>query len=75
MFAMKIMYTSSCLFSRKNNQYRRVSDVEDSMALKKPTDQEEPTLDLTLWSITKLGLILAYFYVSDRTNYLLKENK
>ena len=28
-----------------------------------------------LWSLAKLSLILGYFYVCDRTNYLLKENK
>ena len=70
---MKNAYTNSCLSTRKGHQYRRL-DREDSLA-EKSADLEEPTFDLTLWSITKLGIILAYFYVSDRTNYLLKENK
>eukprot|EP00095_Tigriopus_kingsejongensis_P006689 maker-scaffold25_size650667-snap-gene-1.20 protein:Tk06689 transcript:maker-scaffold25_size650667-snap-gene-1.20-mRNA-1 annotation:"conserved hypothetical protein" len=28
-----------------------------------------------LWAITKLAMILTYFYVCDRTNYFMKENK
>ncbi len=28
-----------------------------------------------LFAFTKLGLILTYFYVCDRTNYFMKENK
>ena len=33
------------------------------------------TTDDFLWVFTKLGFILAYFYVCDRTNFLMKENK
>ena len=57
----------------KNIQYKRL-DREDSLA-EKTADREEPTFNLALWSLTKLGIVLAYFYVADRTNYLLKENK
>ncbi len=32
-------------------------------------------LRVFLWSVTKLGLIIAYFYVCDRTNLFMKENK
>ncbi len=32
-------------------------------------------LDTFFFSFTKLGIILAYFYVCDRTNYFMKENK
>ena len=59
--------------SGKNVQYRRL-DREDSLA-EKTADLDEPTFNLALWSITKFGIILAYFYIADRTNYLLKENK
>ena len=30
---------------------------------------------LFLWSMTKLGVIIAYFYICDRTNFFMKENK
>ena len=33
------------------------------------------TTDDFLWVFTKLGFILGYFYVCDRTNFLMKENK
>ncbi len=32
-------------------------------------------VDTFFFSFAKLGLILAYFYVCDRTNYFMKENK
>jgi hypothetical protein len=28
-----------------------------------------------LWSVSKLGAIITYFYVCDRTNFFMKENK
>ena len=28
-----------------------------------------------LWSIARLGLIIAYFYVCDRTTFFMKESK
>ena len=28
-----------------------------------------------LWAALKLGVIMAYFYVCDRTNFFMKENK
>ena len=36
---------------------------------------EGTDLDTFFFSFAKLGLILAYFYVCDRTNYFMKENK
>ncbi len=37
---------------------------------------EEPLdWDTFFFSFAKLGVILAYFYVCDRTNYFMKENK
>ena len=38
-----------------------------------PADGPDP--DVFFFSFTKLGLILTYFYVCDRTNYFMKENK
>ena len=67
------VYKSCVSTSGKNIQYRRL-DREDSLA-EKTADQEEPTFNVALWSIAKLGIVLAYFYIADRTNYLLKENK
>ena len=32
-------------------------------------------MDDFLWVVTKLGIILAYFYICDRTNFFMKENK
>ena len=67
------MYAHICQPKRKGPRYSRL-EREDSLA-EKTADFEEPTFNLNMWSITKLGIILAYFYVSDRSNYLLKENK
>ena len=73
LLSIKHMYIYFCLPTRKNHRYSRLGR-EDSLA-EKSAEFEEPTFDLNMWSITKLGVILSYFYVSDRTNYLLKENK
>ncbi len=32
-------------------------------------------LDDLLYALTKMGVILAYFYTCDRTNYFMKESK
>ena len=57
----------------KNIPYKRI-DRENSIE-EKQAELEEPSFNVTMWSITKLGIVLAYFYIADRTNYLLKENK
>ena len=57
----------------KNIPYKRI-DRENSIE-EKQAELEELSFNVTMWSITKLGIVLAYFYIADRTNYLLKENK
>ena len=37
--------------------------------------QEIDNVEGLLLALVKMGLILAYFYVCDRTNFFMKENK
>ena len=72
-FAITNVYSSFNVATGKNIQYKRI-DRENSIE-EKQAELEEPSFNVTMWSITKLGIVLAYFYIADRTNYLLKENK
>ena len=72
--ARYVYYHSGSLVSRQNSQYKRLPHRENS-AHEKIVDLKEPSSADILWCLTKLGIVLAYFYISDRTNFLLKENK
>lgn len=37
--------------------------------------KEIDNVETLLVALVKMGLILAYFYVCDRTNFFMKENK
>ena len=80
MFILKHMYTGLRFPERKNNGYSRLQLGETSVEIMNGEQQtiiveHPPGFEIIMWSITKLGIILAYFYVADRTNHLLKENK
>ena len=72
--ARYVYYNSWSLVSGQNSQYKRLPHRENSTH-EKIVDSKEPSSADILWCLTKLGIVLAYFYVSDRTNFLLKENK
>ena len=72
--ARYIYYNSWSRVSGKNSQYKRLPHRENSTQ-EKIVDLKEPSSANILWCLTKLGIVLAYFYISDRTNFLLKENK
>ena len=72
--ARYVYYNSWSPVSGKNPQYKRLPHRENSTH-EKIVDSKEPSSADILWCLTKLGIVLAYFYISDRTNFLLKENK
>ena len=72
--ARYVYYNSWSRVSGKNSQYKRLPHRENSTH-EKMVDSKEPSSADILWCSTKLGIVLAYFYISDRTNFLLKENK
>ena len=78
-FVVKTVYTR-CLYPRhcasNPHQAKRTTSFDDSFMI--PMSESHPSTEQRgslLWSLTKLCLILGYFYVCDRTNFLLKENK
>ena len=79
-YLVKNMYIHCCYPYPKQRRSGRddsyIIYFADDKAVNKPGPNFQVTPhDTVLWSITKLCLIMGYFYVADRTNYLLKENK
>jgi hypothetical protein len=53
------------------------STSKNSGAIKSAESNAATIEDLRtfLWAVTRLGVIIAYFYVCDRTNFFMKESK
>ncbi|KAM4706035.1 N-acetylneuraminate (7)9-O-acetyltransferase isoform 2-T2 [Rhinophrynus dorsalis] len=70
-------YASITLIQR--NKYRKsklCTDIESGEEKKPATaTPAASSLEILLFSICKLGLIMAYFYFCDRANLFMKENK
>ena len=83
-FVARRSYIIFCLPKTSNSfeiyskvQFEDDDDDESEKSLWKQINLSKgwTTTDDFLWVFTKLGFILAYFYVCDRTNFLMKENK
>ena len=83
-FVARRSYIIFCLPKTSNSfeiyskvQFEDDDDEESEKSLWKQINLSKgwTTTDDFLWVFTKLGFILAYFYVCDRTNFLMKENK
>lgn len=77
-FALSIgaYVTISVIQRNKHRKNKMCSDIESGEE-KKPTTvtPAASTLEVALFSLSKLGLIMAYFYFCDRANLYMKENK
>lgn len=64
------------LIHRNNHRKNKpCTDLESGEEKKPAINIPISTLELLLQSFCKLGLIMAYFYLCDRANLFMKENK
>ncbi|KAL8165192.1 UNVERIFIED_CONTAM: N-acetylneuraminate 9-O-acetyltransferase [Gekko kuhli] len=75
--ASAIGYLILVLIRRNNHRKNKPSTDMESGEEKKPTTNTSAvsTLETLLLCLCKLGLIMAYFYLCDRANLFMKENK
>nr|XP_042713019.1 N-acetylneuraminate 9-O-acetyltransferase isoform X3 [Chrysemys picta bellii] len=77
-FALSIIgYLILSFIYRNNHRKNKPCTDMESGEEKKPVTNTSPvsTLETLLYSFFKLGLIMAYFYLCDRANLFMKENK
>uniref|UniRef100_A0A452IHJ4 Uncharacterized protein n=1 Tax=Gopherus agassizii TaxID=38772 RepID=A0A452IHJ4_9SAUR len=77
-FALSIIgYLILTFIYRNNHRKNKPCTDMESGEEKKPVTNTSPvsTLETLLHSFFKLGLIMAYFYLCDRANLFMKENK
>lgn len=77
-FALSIIgYLILSFIYRNNHRKNKPCTDMESGEEKKPVTSTSPvsTLETLLHSFFKLGLIMAYFYLCDRANLFMKENK
>ncbi|XP_037746594.1 N-acetylneuraminate 9-O-acetyltransferase isoform X2 [Chelonia mydas] len=77
-FALSIIgYLILSFIYRNNHRKNKPFTDMESGEEKKPVTNTSPvsTLETLLHSFCKLGLIMAYFYLCDRANLFMKENK
>ncbi|KAG8535916.1 hypothetical protein GDO81_027464, partial [Engystomops pustulosus] len=66
----------SIIQRNKHRKNKMCTDIESGEEKKPPTvTPAASTLEVALFSFSKLGLIMAYFYFCDRANLYMKENK
>ncbi|KAL7976638.1 hypothetical protein Chor_008587, partial [Crotalus horridus] len=72
-----IGYLILVLIRRNNNQKNKLCTDMESGEEKKPATNSPTvsTLEIIFQSLCKLGLIMGYFYLCDRANLFMKENK
>ncbi|XP_026562069.1 N-acetylneuraminate 9-O-acetyltransferase isoform X2 [Pseudonaja textilis] len=72
-----IGYLVLVLIRRNNNQKNKLCTDMESGEEKKPATNSPTisTLETLFQSLCKLGLIMGYFYLCDRANLFMKENK
>ncbi|XP_058036076.1 N-acetylneuraminate 9-O-acetyltransferase isoform X2 [Ahaetulla prasina] len=72
-----IGYLILILIRRNNNQKNKLCTDMESGEEKKPATNSPTvsTLETLFQSLCKLGLIMGYFYLCDRANLFMKENK
>ncbi|KAG8139000.1 putative CAS1 domain-containing protein [Naja naja] len=72
-----IGYLILVLIRRNNNQKNKLCTDMESGEEKKPATNSPTisTLETLFQSLCKLGLIMGYFYLCDRANLFMKENK
>nr|AAI68493.1 Unknown (protein for MGC:173009) [Xenopus tropicalis] len=75
-FAM-IAFVSVTIVQRNKHRRNKQCDDIESGEEKKPATATPAasSLEILLFSLSKLGLIMAYFYFCDRANLFMKENK
>uniref|UniRef100_A0ACB8FVK8 N-acetylneuraminate 9-O-acetyltransferase n=1 Tax=Sphaerodactylus townsendi TaxID=933632 RepID=A0ACB8FVK8_9SAUR len=75
--ASAIGYLILVLVRRNNHRKNKpCTDMESGEEKKPPTNSSAvSTLETLLLCLSKLGLIMAYFYLCDRANLFMKENK
>jgi len=61
-------------FSRHDDFSRKVESDHANIILAKTSNECEKSEALVA-ALVKMGFILGYFYVCDRTNFFMKENK
>ncbi|XP_063159718.1 N-acetylneuraminate 9-O-acetyltransferase isoform X1 [Candoia aspera] len=77
-FASSVIgYLILVLIRRNNNQKNKPCTDMESGEEKKPATNSPTvsTLEILFQSLCKLGLIMGYFYLCDRANLFMKENK
>ncbi|KAL4216929.1 N-acetylneuraminate 9-O-acetyltransferase [Mactra antiquata] len=60
---------------RNGVKIRMENGQRNSNGEEKPATESAQSLYEVLTSLSKLGIIMAYFYLCDRTNFFMKENK
>ena len=65
-----ILQNGKGLNSKIDSSSKMGSNLKLAKAIK-----EIDNAEALLFALVKMGLILAYFYVCDRTNFFMKENK
>ena len=77
LYVVRQGYRKCCLPERRFKMRKDGRPSKEPQAINRPVVLSSPPIDLDtlVWSLAKLGIILLYFYVADRTNFLLKENK
>ncbi|XP_069815512.1 N-acetylneuraminate (7)9-O-acetyltransferase [Dendropsophus ebraccatus] len=68
--------TISIIQRNKHRRNKMCTDIESGEEKKPATvTPAASTMEVALFSLSKLGLIMAYFYFCDRANLYMKENK
>ncbi|RXG68567.1 CAS1 domain-containing protein 1 [Armadillidium vulgare] len=62
-------------YGERDSQMFYQTSFESLLPQKQNSYNEEPALQEVLMAIGKLGLIIGYFFLCDRTNLFMKENK
>ena len=69
---LPLMTTSRGKMDRYANDCKINSKLADT---KQEMESYSKDVRLFLWSMTKMGIIIAYFYICDRTNFFMREKK